>query len=612
MEGLPVRQWRKQPTVVSTAPPKDIAAMDSKNSRWSEHPMPHGSEMYPPWCQALLRAARCGQISRPGWAAEDEKEPGEDDEADADAEGTFLSARWAQVPKDLEQPEPEYLAKRRKGLQSLYAAPGGPTPPMRKTKVKKTDPDGNVSIYEVLVPEGATVEGEVREGEVREGEEVMVEVAVPGTVVEGVGIVNAEGLVVATEPVAPTPPRRRPPPPKRKPKGPGRGRKKKAVTESAGRPVGMDNDPTGAMQISNPAAGDSLSAPGASKNGPDDAAGQKEESMPRDGDDGSEEEDDEGDEGDEGDREEGEIPDMDTPAATPSKPPQPLVKSPPADPVIPLIEEPVNRDLSSSPDVPLAASQALSPGPRSKASTSDLSLSPMNPIEAEATVETGPLALPQGQTEKGLPASNDRCNEPSEQVPDSAEVVASHEPAAPAVSIESLGSTGPAEAEALSENHAKSQAAEANAETESISVMESTGPPEPVIVPAQPAPGPTTTASDKNVESHPMTGFSPAEVLREAQPHGASSGGASSLTTPASVDEPSANEHESDENNTHIPAANNPFEGISAPQEQDGEDGAASSDPFASKYESARFSDGDEDLFGSLEAHLNKGSDEKK
>ena len=107
---------------------------------------------------------------------------------------------------------------------------------MRRTKFKKTDPEtGNISIYEAWVPEGHRIEGEIT-GDVQAiaaQSEVPVkpEAPAPGTVVEGVGIVNAEGVVVAEAGSAAvmTPPKRRPPPPKRKGKGIGKGRKKKVM-----------------------------------------------------------------------------------------------------------------------------------------------------------------------------------------------------------------------------------------------------------------------------------------------------------------------------------------------------------------------------------------------
>lgn len=208
-------------------------------------PMPRDSQLLPAMSRALLRAARAGCIYiRPtGRTAENEKEEGTDGEDQGAAvhmaDRSFTSRKWTTLPKHLEPAEVEFLAKRRTGLISLYGngAEGGAMPgPMRKTKIKRTDPEnGSISIYEVWVPEGHRIEGEIT-GDVQtiaEQSEVPVtaETPAPGTVVEGVGVVNAEGVVVAEAGSAAvmTPPKRRPPPPKRKGKGIGKGRKKKVM-----------------------------------------------------------------------------------------------------------------------------------------------------------------------------------------------------------------------------------------------------------------------------------------------------------------------------------------------------------------------------------------------
>lgn len=156
------------------------------------------------------------------------------------ADRSFTTRKWMTLPKHLEPAEVEFLAKRRPGLSSLYGATAGTdgsaSGPMRRTKFKKVDPEtGNISIYEAWVPEGHRIEGEIS-GDLQtiaEQSQVPVkpEAPAPGTVVEGVGIVNAEGVVVAEAGSAAvmTPPKRRPPPPKRKGKGIGKGRKKKVM-----------------------------------------------------------------------------------------------------------------------------------------------------------------------------------------------------------------------------------------------------------------------------------------------------------------------------------------------------------------------------------------------
>jgi hypothetical protein len=210
--------------------------------------MPRDSQLLPPTSRALLRAARAGCIYiRQGIRAADDEEKSvadpEDPAAAANvADRSFTTRKWMALPKHLEPAEVEYLAKRRPGLPSLYGATAGTdgssaaSGPMRRTKFKKVDPDtGNISIYEAWVPEGHRIEGEIT-GDVQtiaEQSEVPVkpEAPAPGTIVEGVGVVNAEGVVVAEAGSAAvmTPPKRRPPPPKRKGKGIGKGRKKKVM-----------------------------------------------------------------------------------------------------------------------------------------------------------------------------------------------------------------------------------------------------------------------------------------------------------------------------------------------------------------------------------------------
>ena len=126
----------------------------------------------------------------------------------------FITKRWAPVPRHLEEAEPEYLAKKRKGLVSTTpnnVTQIGPED-MRKTKVRRVDSDGNSYITEVIAAQGQKVDGDVIE------ETPLTDGAAPGTVVEGLGVVNAEGVVVVDGSAQATPQRRRPPPPRRKPK----------------------------------------------------------------------------------------------------------------------------------------------------------------------------------------------------------------------------------------------------------------------------------------------------------------------------------------------------------------------------------------------------------
>jgi hypothetical protein len=202
----------------------------------------------------------------------------------------FTIKKYVKVARHLEVSEPEYLAKRRKGLPSPYVNGQVAQPALRETKVKKLDADGNVAVYKVLVPEGQAVEGEVQPTD--DAIEAAPATAAPGTIVEGVGVVNAEGVVVANDLLQQTPPRRRPPPPKKKVKrgGPGRG-KKKVVFAEGGAEQGTPASTAG---------GDMLGVPGvkqedgsvAPSDGGDtpmaDAGGEEEEGS---GEEGSEDED---------------------------------------------------------------------------------------------------------------------------------------------------------------------------------------------------------------------------------------------------------------------------------------------------------------------------------
>jgi len=334
--------------------------------------MPRGSELYSPMSQALLRAARMGVVNRPPPPPlEDEKELGEDEDAEGDIDTGFVAVKWTQVAREMEEPEMEFLAKRRKGLPSVYGGlTGSLSSPiqMRKIKVRRVNEDGKSYVYEVLAPEGTMVEGEVVEGD-----EVTTEAPAPGTVVEGVGVANAEGVVIAGDQVVPTPPRRRPPPPKRKAKGPGRGRKK--------RPTGTDGVGAANRTLNPSSAGIEGRTVGAEGGKDSTLAGQGstnedieigEDSIMQDGEEGSEEDDEEGDEGDDGDREEGELsptPEADAPGSvsgSPLKPPPPTIIEPTLSMNLPSstylsVADTVNRDPSSSPDLPLAAAQMSNP-----------------------------------------------------------------------------------------------------------------------------------------------------------------------------------------------------------------------------------------------------------
>ena len=302
-EGLPVRHWRKKPVNVNTAPEKEITKTTTMlRSGYQELPLPRDFSMLPENSQVLLRAARMG-LPKGASTNDDDKENEDDEIAKGDDETTLVAHRWALIPRDVEGPEPEYLAKRRKGLPSVYTgimAPVG-AGQMRRTKIRKVDSQGNNSIWEVLVPEGQTVDGETVEDEA-----TPTLPPAPGTVVEGLGVVNHEGIVIAGEQALPAPTRRRPPIPKKKKHGPGRGRKKKI--EPA--PAQMGAVATKGFIVNGVDAAEQSGAP--------DGIQEREKREQMDGDDSTmqdlqqydeegSEEGSEGEEGEDGDREEGEL-----------------------------------------------------------------------------------------------------------------------------------------------------------------------------------------------------------------------------------------------------------------------------------------------------------------
>lgn len=251
-EGIPVRRWTRQQHTVSQAPKPDESEPKASGhggiSSLPELPMPKDSQLLMPASRALLRAARAGCI----YIRHVDKDVEDDEKETTDVEdlvavnGTernFTTRKWALVPRHLEPPETEYLAKRRLGLPALYGASAkvsdgiadSTSGPMRRTKFTRVDPaTGNISVYEAWVPEGYKIEGEVT-GAVQtisasSDADVKPETLAPGTVVEGVGVADSEGVVVAeASSAAVVTPKRRPPPPKRKAKGFAKGRRKKVM-----------------------------------------------------------------------------------------------------------------------------------------------------------------------------------------------------------------------------------------------------------------------------------------------------------------------------------------------------------------------------------------------
>ena len=236
-EGLPVKQWGQQYARVSLAPPASESA-DGKG----ETLMPRDSHLLNPYTQHLLRLARSGKVGtkrKPDPDSMDDdrrdEEPAEEAKPNLEDRG-YMARRWKPVPEALLEPEHkhfEFLAKRRKGLPSLYGPElaAAAIVPMRRTKVQKAGPDGEITLYEVLIPEGQTLEGEVPDS--ADLADVKPVVAIPGTVIEGVGIANEDGVVVAEhlKPIVST--RRNRPPPKKK-GGPGRGKKRVTFTNPDG------------------------------------------------------------------------------------------------------------------------------------------------------------------------------------------------------------------------------------------------------------------------------------------------------------------------------------------------------------------------------------------
>ena len=400
-EGLPVKQWGHSISHVSLAPPKSETT-NGEDDKWGEPPMPRDYQLLQPWTQHLLRLARSGKVGTkrkpadPDSMDEDKPEDELPEESKANLEDRgYVAKKWKPIPEAMLEPEHkhfEFLAKRRKGLPSLYApaVPNGvASVPMRKTKVQKAGPDGEVAIYEVLVPEGQVVEGEVTE--TTELADVQPVVAAPGTVIEGVGIANEEGVVVA-EHLKPTVALRRNRPPPKKKGGPGRGKKRVTFINADGTtyttvvPNATKIVPQAGQTVKHVAKGEEATADitaeqaaaqAAQQQADGEGEGEGEGEEGEEGD-GSEEGDDEGDEDD--DREEGELSEDDAPEAgvTPvpqeKKPevtnaasdetaiktedtamedaPQPAASEPPAPASAP--EQPKARDASSSPELPLA------------------------------------------------------------------------------------------------------------------------------------------------------------------------------------------------------------------------------------------------------------------
>ena len=409
-EGLPVKQWGQQISHVSLAPPK-TEEETRENDKWGEPPMPRDYQLLQPWTQQLLRLARSGKVGTkrkpdPDYMDEEkaEDELAKEAKANFDDRG-YVAKKWKQVPEALLEPEHkhfDFLAKRRKGLPSLYGPEiqSAPAVPMRKTKVQKTGVDGEVAIYEVLVPEGQAVEGEITE--TTELADVKPVAAAPGTVIEGVGIANDEGVVVAEHLKPTVAPRRNRPPPKKK-GGPGRGKKRVTFTNPDGTtyttvvPNATKIVPQPGQTVTHVAKGeeprpditaDQLPTKDKSQQGDGEGEGEGEEGE------GSDDEGEEGDEDDD-DREEGELSEDDAPTAgvtpLPGEKTGDTEKAPEVAPAV------KTEDVTMK-DAPQPSSTEPSAPPPNKSKGRDASSSPELPLAKTSHSRQGSLATPPAVT----------------------------------------------------------------------------------------------------------------------------------------------------------------------------------------------------------------------
>lgn len=226
-----MRHWRRD--YVTVAPQSVQESSTSQNDIWAvelPHGMPKDSHLLPQHSQDLLRAARSGRIyKRPAPAEEEEVEPeaGLGDKPEKkDDEGEdkgFTAKAWKQIPRHLEGPGEEHLAKRRKGLVTYTPKPPQAEPTLTKATVRRTDAAGNEYIQDVVVPHGQQIDGEV----------------IAQTVVPAPNSGAADPYAVQ-----PTPPKRKSSS-KKKSKA-SKGRRKKAAASSAPQPIlGDGAAPTG-------------------------------------------------------------------------------------------------------------------------------------------------------------------------------------------------------------------------------------------------------------------------------------------------------------------------------------------------------------------------------
>jgi hypothetical protein len=255
--------------------------------------MPRDAHLLSEMSQWMLRVARLPATQAPDASPEEQEkhkkqEKEKRDKEEALAKG-FKMNKWTQMPKGYDPPDVEVLAKRRKGLpasfdnlSSLYTTVVQPVA-LRPAKVRKIDHEGMVRVYNVMAAVSQVVEGEIPEGE-----QIDLGTVVPtppvGTIVDGVGIVNADGVLIAQ----PTP-RRKMPPPRRKPKKGGPGRSKRKIIAELGpdgvplqQPyVSADGQPQGASGADGTEGGDTP-MPDAQDGEDDDDSGEEGEIMDED------------------------------------------------------------------------------------------------------------------------------------------------------------------------------------------------------------------------------------------------------------------------------------------------------------------------------------------
>lgn len=217
-----MRQWRRD--VVYVAPPPTQDGLDNVQDKWDvELPwgMPKDSHLLPQHAQDLLRAARSGRIYKRSLPIEEEADDvdgilGEKSEKkeDLNKDKGFAAKAWKQIPRHMEGPDIDYLAKRRKGLQIPNQPTTASAPTMSRITVKRTDAAGNAYQEVIVVPQGQLVDGEIV---------TQTPLVDPGAAASQSAVAAQPARIVS----------RKPPLPKGKRKGPGRGRKKKILAPTS-------------------------------------------------------------------------------------------------------------------------------------------------------------------------------------------------------------------------------------------------------------------------------------------------------------------------------------------------------------------------------------------